>query len=117
MDRVQALVPVNPDNSREGALHVTEPGLVTALIQLFDLAWNTAVPLGATRSEDPETGLTDTERQLLQLLGTGLTDDTAGQRLGISTRTVGRHMASVMERLNATSRFEAGIKATQKGWL
>jgi DNA-binding NarL/FixJ family response regulator len=63
------------------------------------------------------TGLTHTERELLRLLGTGLTDDTAGQRLGISSRTVQRHMASIMERLNATSRFEAGIKAAQQGWL
>ncbi|WP_051817996.1 hypothetical protein [Kitasatospora sp. NRRL B-11411] len=37
--------------------------------------------------------------------------------LGISARTVGRHMASIMERLGATSRFEAGIKATQRGWI
>ncbi|MHA6761546.1 response regulator transcription factor [Streptacidiphilus sp. PAMC 29251] len=61
--------------------------------------------------------MTDTERELLRLLGSGLTDDTAGLRLGLSTRTVRRHMASIMERLNAASRFEAGIKAAQRGWL
>ncbi len=117
IDRTQALVPIDPTDTRKGALHVTEPGIVGALTALFDQAWATAVPLGATRASDPETGLTDTERELLRLLGTGLTDDTAGQRLGISSRTVNRHMASIMERLGATSRFEAGIKAAQKGWL
>ncbi|QMU73440.1 LuxR C-terminal-related transcriptional regulator [Streptacidiphilus sp. P02-A3a] len=117
VDRSQALVPIDPADSRKGALHVTEPGLVRALCELFEQAWSTAVPLGATRTDDPGTGLTETERQLLRLLGTGLTDDAAGQRLGLSTRTVRRHMASVMERLGATSRFEAGIKAAQKGWL
>jgi DNA-binding NarL/FixJ family response regulator len=30
---------------------------------------------------------------------------------------VRRHMASIMERLHASSRFEAGIRAAQKGWL
>ncbi len=116
-DRAQALVPIDPDDTRRGALHVTEPGLVRALQELFEQAWATAVPLGAARTDDPGTGLTDTERELLRLLGTGLTDDAAGQRLGLSTRTVRRHMASVMERLGATSRFEAGIKAAQRGWL
>ncbi|MFD7735615.1 response regulator transcription factor [Kitasatospora phosalacinea] len=87
------------------------------MTDLFEQAWNTAVPLGATQPNDPANGLTPTERQLLRLLGTGVTDDAAGQRLGISARTVGRHMASIMERLNASSRFEAGIKAAQHGWL
>lgn len=117
IDRSQALVPIDPANTRKGALHVTEPGLVSALHDLFQQAWATAVPLGATRTEDPETGLTDIERELLRLLGTGLTDDAAGQRLGLSSRTVSRHMASIMERLNASSRFEAGIKAAHHGWL
>ncbi|MEU6479893.1 LuxR C-terminal-related transcriptional regulator [Streptomyces sp. NPDC047017] len=116
-DRAQALVPVDPADHRKGALHVTEPGILAALVDLFEQAWNTAVPLGATRPDAPETGLTGTERELLHLLGTGLTDDAAGQRLGVSARTVGRHMASLMERLHASSRFEAGIKAAQRGWL
>ncbi|MFD7596356.1 LuxR C-terminal-related transcriptional regulator [Kitasatospora sp. NPDC059812] len=116
-DRREALVPIDPEDHRKGALHVTEPGILTALLDLYEQAWNTAVPLGATAPGDPTTGLTATERELLRLLGTGLTDDTAGQRLGISSRTVGRHMASIMERLNASSRFEAGIKAAQNGWL
>ncbi|MFJ7204574.1 LuxR C-terminal-related transcriptional regulator [Streptomyces sp. NPDC098789] len=117
VDRAQALVPVDPVDTRKGALHVTEPGILTALLDLFEQAWNTAVPLGATRPEDPQTSLTPTEREILRLLGSGLTDDAAGQRLQISSRTVGRHMSSIMERLRATSRFEAGIKAAQKGWL
>ncbi|MER5867543.1 LuxR C-terminal-related transcriptional regulator [Kitasatospora sp. NPDC002040] len=117
VDRSQALVPIDPANTRKGALHVTEPGIVGALVELFEQAWATAVPLGAARSGDPATGLTGTERELLRLLGTGLTDDAAGVRLGISARTVGRHMAAVMERLGATSRFEAGIKAAHLGWL
>ncbi|MGW4692857.1 helix-turn-helix transcriptional regulator [Kitasatospora cineracea] len=117
VDRRQALVPIDPEDTRKGALHVTEPGILDALLSLYEQAWNTAVPLGASTPDDPATGLTPTERELLRLLGSGLTDDTAAQRLGISARTVGRHMASIMERLGATSRFEAGIKATQQGWL
>ncbi|MFJ2193918.1 LuxR C-terminal-related transcriptional regulator [Kitasatospora sp. NPDC087861] len=117
VDRTQGLVPIDPADNRKGALHVTEPGILAALLDFFEQAWNTAVPLGATRPEDPRTNLTATERELLRLLSSGITDDVAGQRLGISSRTVGRHMASIMERLGAASRFEAGIKAAHRGWL
>lgn len=116
-DRVQALVPIDPSDNRKGALHVTEPGIVAALLDCFEQAWNTAVPLGAVRPEDPATGLAGIERELLRLLGRGLTDEAAGQRLGLSVRTVRRHMAAIMERLGASSRFEAGLKAAQRGWL
>lgn len=117
VDRAQALVPIDPADNRKGALYVTEPGILAALIDLFEQAWNTAVPLGAAHPQDERTGLSTTERELLRLLGSGLTDDAAGQRLGISSRTVGRHMFSIMERLAASSRFEAGIKAAHRGWL
>jgi DNA-binding CsgD family transcriptional regulator len=117
VDRTQALVPLDPVDTRKGALHVTEPGIVNALCDLFDQAWATAVPLGATREPDPVSGLSDTERELLRLLATGMTDEAAGHRIGVSLRTVRRMMASVMERLGATSRFEAGIKAAHYGWL
>ncbi|SEM36094.1 regulatory protein, luxR family [Streptacidiphilus jiangxiensis] len=117
IDRAHALVPIDPADTRKGALHVTEPGLVHALLELFEQAWSTAVPLGAVRPDDPRTGLTGHERELLRLLGSGLTDEGAGQRLGVTDRTVRRQMASIMERLGATSRFEAGIKAAQRGWL
>ncbi|MGW6534353.1 LuxR C-terminal-related transcriptional regulator [Streptomyces sp. NPDC055051] len=117
VDRAHALVPIDPADNRKGALHVTEPGIVTALLELFEQAWSTAVPLGSTRPDDPRDGLTDHERELLRLLGTGLTDEATGQRLGLTDRTIRRQVASIMERLGASSRFEAGIKAAQRGWL
>ena len=117
VDGTDALVPLDPADTRKGAMHVSEPGIVAALVDLFEQAWLTAVPLGAMRSRDPETGLSESERELLRLLGTGLTDEAAGRRLGLSLRTVRRMMSSIMERLDAASRFEAGLKAAQRGWL
>ncbi|MBS2964128.1 helix-turn-helix transcriptional regulator [Actinocrinis puniceicyclus] len=117
VDRTHALVPLDPADTRKGALYVTEPGIVAALVDLFEQAWATAVPLGATRTRDPDTGLSDTERELLSLLSSGMTDEAAGHRLGLSLRTIRRMMASIMERLAATSRFEAGLKAAKRGWL
>ncbi|WP_155354621.1 LuxR C-terminal-related transcriptional regulator [Acrocarpospora macrocephala] len=47
----------------------------------------------------------------------GQTDEGAARRLGLSLRTVRRSMSSLMTRLGARSRFQAGARAVQRGWL
>ncbi|WP_327071777.1 helix-turn-helix transcriptional regulator [Kitasatospora sp. NBC_01302] len=116
-DREVAVVPIDPANTRLGALCTREPGIVTSLVALFDQTWQTGVPLGADQPQESGSGLTSGERELLKLLAAGLTDDAAAKRLGVSVRTVRRLMAALMERLDASSRFEAGLKAAQRGWL
>jgi DNA-binding CsgD family transcriptional regulator/predicted DNA-binding transcriptional regulator len=116
-DRTVAVIPIDPTNSKLGALYTSEPGFVIWLATVFDQAWSTAIPLGANVEADIETGLSPIERGLLKLLATGVTDEAAGRHLGVSARTVRRQMAALMERLGAASRFEAGLKAAQRGWL
>ncbi|MFH8386952.1 LuxR C-terminal-related transcriptional regulator [Kitasatospora sp. NPDC018058] len=116
-DRTTALVPIDPDNSRLGALCTTSPGIVATLVALFEQTWEAAVPLGAARGQASEDGVSSGEQELLRLLASGMTDEAAGKRLGVSMRTVRRQMAALMERLQATSRFEAGLKAARCGWL
>ncbi|MEU6479940.1 LuxR C-terminal-related transcriptional regulator [Streptomyces sp. NPDC047017] len=113
-DRRIAVVPIDPANTRRGALCTSEPAVVATLCAMFFQAWETAVPLGAGQ---PGEGLSGNEKLLLKLLAGGLTDDAAAKRLGVSLRTVRRQMSSLMERLNARSRFEAGLKAAQLGWI
>jgi DNA-binding CsgD family transcriptional regulator len=57
------------------------------------------------------------ERALLRLLAAGLTDEAAARRLGISVRTARRQVAVLMDKLGASSRFQAGYRAAQRGWL
>ena len=100
-----------------GALCTDEMAIVRSMITIFEIAWNTAVPLGSLVLEDTTTGLTPLDRQILVMLGQGLTDEATASRLGVSGRTVRRQVASIMERLKASSRFEAGLKAAQRGWI
>ncbi|MFE5810497.1 LuxR C-terminal-related transcriptional regulator [Streptomyces sp. NPDC056491] len=116
-DRATAVVPIDPANSRLGALCTTAPGIVASLVSLFHQTWDTAVPLGAAHRTTTQEGITGGERELLKLLASGMTDEAAGKRLGVSLRTVRRQMSALMERLDAASRFEAGLKAAQRGWL
>ncbi|MFD9125558.1 LuxR C-terminal-related transcriptional regulator [Kitasatospora sp. NPDC059571] len=116
VDNATAIVPIDPEDARKGAVLLHSPGVIAALRALFDQLWEQACPLGESAQRGPH-GLTAQERELLRLLAEGLTDERAGQRLGVSLRTVRRMMADLMVRMDARSRFQAGIQVAALGWL
>ncbi|GAA1965560.1 LuxR C-terminal-related transcriptional regulator [Catenulispora subtropica] len=116
-DRRIAVVPMTPGAQGEGVAIVSAPGIIASLLELFETAWRSAAPLDVGNAVEAATGLSDTERTLLTILADGVTDESAAKRLGVSLRTVRRIMADLMRRLEAGSRFEAGIKAAKRGWL
>jgi DNA-binding CsgD family transcriptional regulator len=90
--------------------------VVTTTVELFERVWLSAVPMSP--AELPDTAeLTARERELLALLSSGSTDESAAVRLDVSVRTVRRMVADLMHRLGARSRFQAGVKAADRGWL
>ncbi|MEU8971254.1 helix-turn-helix transcriptional regulator [Streptomyces monashensis] len=115
-DRSVALVPIDPEDSRAGAVVIQTPGAVAGLLALFNLVWERATPFGTPPPSVSDTP-TSQEMALLQLLAQGQTDEVASRKLGLSLRTTRRLMAAVTAKLGARSRFEAGILATRAGWL
>jgi DNA-binding CsgD family transcriptional regulator/DNA-binding transcriptional ArsR family regulator len=117
-DRAAALIPVSSGDSASGAVVLTGQGTLDALCALFDSVWAQARPLCAppesVRNDD---GLTAQEATVLRLLAQGHTDEAIAKRLGVSPRTARRVSADLMERLDARSRFEFGVRAVQRGWL
>jgi DNA-binding CsgD family transcriptional regulator/sugar-specific transcriptional regulator TrmB len=116
VDREAALVPIDPADPRRGALELRSPGVIAGLVALFEQIWRTAAPFDAPAALD-ENGLTPPERELLRLLAAGHTDESAARKLAVSVRSVQRMMTSLTERLNAASRFQAGVNAAHRGWL
>lgn len=117
-DRKHALLPLDPENTRAGAIQVSGPGLIEPLVQLFEQTWSRAEPFGTPQDRMAGTdGLREQEAALLALLAQGLTDEQCARRLGLGLRTVRRMMADVMSRLDARSRFEAGVRAARREWV
>lgn len=116
IDRTTALVPIDPSDSRRGALEVRGNGLVDALCLLFDVVWEQGVPFGEAPAINQQ-GLSDLETAVLGLLRSGQTDVGIGHRLGLSERTVRRIVSDLMKRLDATSRFQAGYEAALRDWV
>ncbi|WP_326729588.1 helix-turn-helix transcriptional regulator [Streptomyces phaeochromogenes] len=115
-DRALAIAPVNPQVADAAAIALEDLGVVSALQALFERTWEQASPLGEDRTRDAQ-GLTAQERAVLELLARGFTDEMIARKLAVSVRTVRRMTASLMTRLNASSRFQAGALAVARNWL
>ena len=114
VDRSVAVVGVEEDSLRNPFLLVREPAMVRSFHAQFAALWKSAHSVGI----GPEDSLSsDTVRETLEILKQGFTDEVAARKLGVSVRTVRRRVAAVMDLLGAASRFEAGVKAVEAGWL
>ncbi len=116
VDRAVAVLPLEPEQTRAGAVTVTEKAVVMALHALFEQYWTAGTPFGQ-RPEPGQSGLAPSDRELLRLLALGMTDEKASRQLGVSLRTVRRMMSDMTDRLEARSRFQAGVLAGRRGWL
>jgi two-component system, NarL family, nitrate/nitrite response regulator NarL len=62
-------------------------------------------------------GLTERERQVVQLLSEGLSNKLIADRLGISDHTAKFHVNGVMMKLGASTRTEAVVEAMRRGLI
>ena len=60
-----------------------------------------------------EVSLTDRETEVLALLGQGFSNREIGERLGISAHTAKFHVQALLEKLDATTRTEAAVRAAR----
>jgi DNA-binding NarL/FixJ family response regulator len=61
--------------------------------------------------------LTEREMEVLALAAKGYTNKAIGLQLGISDRTVQGHLAHIFNKLQASSRTEAVMRAVSVGWI
>jgi DNA-binding NarL/FixJ family response regulator len=95
-------------------IEIGPSSLLDALLRLFELLWQQATSLSPSSSEGP---LSFEDQQLLALAAAGLTDQAIARRLGVAQRTVERRMQRILKALDATTRFQAGLRAGQRGLL
>jgi DNA-binding CsgD family transcriptional regulator/sugar-specific transcriptional regulator TrmB len=114
-DRSTAFVPLH-DGSL-GAIVIREPNTVNYLCEIFEQTWETATPFADAASQGLEQVSREAHATILKLLAAGLKDETIARRLGMSLRTARRHIADIMQDLNAASRFQAGVAAAAAGLL
>ncbi|MFE2027887.1 helix-turn-helix domain-containing protein [Streptomyces hygroscopicus] len=114
-DRSVAVASVRDD--AHAALFVRDPNVVHFMVASFELMWANAqpFPLGWDNQEVAKIG-EEIKQRIVRLLSEGLTDQVIAKRLGMSVRTCRRHIADIMARLGAESRFRAGYLLGSGGW-
>jgi DNA-binding NarL/FixJ family response regulator len=73
--------------------------------------------LATQHAAAPVEELGEREMEVLALVGRGYTNKAIGVQLGISDRTVQGHLAHIFNKLQASSRTEAVMRAVSLGWL
>ncbi|BAJ31525.1 MULTISPECIES: helix-turn-helix domain-containing protein [Kitasatospora] len=117
-DDKMAIIPISVGDSVLDAAYVIHPSaLLQALDALFEAEWERAVPLQTVIGDGEGPGPEPDHLKLLGLLAAGLTDESIARSLGWSARTTQRRLQGLMRELGATTRFQAGMAARERGWL
>ncbi|MGW0583278.1 helix-turn-helix domain-containing protein [Streptomyces sp. NPDC002920] len=120
------LVPGGPEGSPDEPTTalVRDSNLLSALLALFERYWEDAVPLNVGDTEAGHPGaapdsapLSATRLKLLSLLVTGVADKAIASHMGLSRRTVQRHIQHMMELVGAETRMQLAWQAARRGWL
>ncbi|MGH8775336.1 MAG: helix-turn-helix transcriptional regulator [Jiangellaceae bacterium] len=116
-DRQTAMVPVSfqATTLRSIILVHTSP-LLDALVTSFEYLWQQAIPLDGGPTDD-NTGPSEPDREMLTMLAAGMKDRAVARALGITERSVTRHVTHLLHTLGADTRFQAALQAAKRGWL
>ena len=77
------------------------------------LAAEMLVSLTQGKAPDPLQELTEREREILGLIGAGLTNRVIGERLFLSEKTIKHYVTNILQKLQVRSRVEAALLASQ----
>ncbi|MGW2251704.1 LuxR C-terminal-related transcriptional regulator [Kitasatospora sp. NPDC001660] len=122
VDRTLGYASTRPrEDGRLAALEFRGADAVALLVQTFEYCWvhGAAASPGEEfdEQEQADSPLEVRERALLQMLAQGMKDEAIARSLGVSSRTLRRLIADLMQKLDVASRFQAGARAEALGWL
>lgn len=122
VDREVAVLPLlhEGEETPEAVVLVRQSVLLESLVALFEAVWSTAIEVkrgdlvASSSASDPTERR---NRELLRLLSTGMTDAAMARQLGVSERTVRRRIKGLLDTLGVHTRFQAAVRAVERGWL
>jgi DNA-binding CsgD family transcriptional regulator len=116
IDRKIAILPFDAGTGQHAIIIHCDPTVANCLQTLFELTWTSATPLGAILSDNADS-ISAEQRTVLDMLTIGRIDKEISQAMGVHPRTTARTVADLMARLNAKTRFMAGVQAAKRHWI
>ncbi|MFB6437638.1 helix-turn-helix transcriptional regulator [Streptomyces sp. NPDC056411] len=101
-----------------GGVLVHDQSIVDFAVASFERTWLTATPFAADYQVEQVRALSSEVKQdIMRLLVSGLDDRAIARRLGMGLRSCQRHIAEIMDQLEARSRLHAGYLIGQRNLL
>ncbi|MBF9073290.1 LuxR C-terminal-related transcriptional regulator [Streptacidiphilus fuscans] len=116
-DGATAVLPLGPGGAPGHGVVIRDPAVLQLLTELFEQHWEQASDVADLATATSDAGPTDMERAVLRMMAAGKKDEVIARQVGVSTRSISRVIAALMQRLQADNRFQAGVHATANGWL
>ncbi|MEU9128049.1 helix-turn-helix domain-containing protein [Kitasatospora sp. NPDC048540] len=111
VDRKVAIIPGSKDMTQ--ACFVTDEAVISYLIQTFDSLWERAIPFQGNREVPPQV-LSSLRRQIIRSMLQGVGHRVIARNLGLSERTLARHIAEMREEYGVDTLFQLGWKLAQE---
>ncbi|MFE6052086.1 helix-turn-helix domain-containing protein [Kitasatospora sp. NPDC056446] len=106
VDRRVAVIPVASDYSQAAFIH--DPAVISFLIEeVFERSWGRALEFDGNRAV-PHQVVSRLRQTIIDLMLSGTNHRAIARRLGISERTLARHIAEMREEYNVDSLFQLG---------
>jgi len=74
-----------------------------------------AIRRGATPGEEPLATLSEREREVLEVMAEGMSNQLIGEKLNISEKTVKTHVSNILAKLGVADRTQAAVYAWKSG--
>ncbi|MEV7776664.1 hypothetical protein [Kitasatospora sp. NPDC088351] len=111
IDRKVAIIPASDDMTV--AAFVRDDAVVSYLVHTFEALWERAIPFPGSREVPPQV-LSSLRRQIVRLMVQGIGHRVIARNLGLSERTLARHIAEMREDHGVDTLFQLGWKLAQK---
>ncbi|MCD0485364.1 hypothetical protein LO771_23990 [Streptacidiphilus sp. ASG 303] len=105
IDRAVAVIPVGGDTGK--AAFVRDEAVISYLVGIFEGFWERAIPFTGG-SEVPPQVVSRMRHQIVQFMLQGVGHRIIARRLGLSERTLARHIAEMREEYGAETLFQLG---------
>lgn len=111
-DQRLAVIPVTGGAPNEAAAFVEDGAVVGFLISVFENLWERAIPFLGTAEVPPQV-VSGLRQQILRLMVQGVGHRIIARRLGLSERTLARHIAEIREDFGAETLFQLGWRVAR----
>jgi sugar-specific transcriptional regulator TrmB len=110
-DRHTALIPAT--ESHEVAVAIHEKSILAFLLDLFDRAWERAMPFTVDTQAAARNVAAEVRSMTLRMLVEGHSDAASAKRLGVSVRTYASYISMLKEEYGVETRFQLGWAMSQ----